>query len=436
MEKISSNAEQLLEAWSSLLHEQRIARFLDLSRAEVDNFFYQITARDQAELILALSETDRKYWLRSLSPDDAADVLQQAGEDHRSNLLALLDKPSQAEVIALLAYKDDAAGGVMTPRFGRLRREMTVDAAISYLRHQAADLETIYYAYALDQDQRLVGVVSIRQLLKAERGMLIEQIMEKDLTYATEELDQEQLARIFSDQGLLAVPVVDSQMRMKGIVTVDDIVEVVQEEASEDIQKVGGSVALDAPYLQTGFLEMLGKRAGWLSVLFLGETLTASVMANYENDIAKAVVLTLFLPLIISSGGNSGSQATTLVIQAMAMGELRLTDWFRVVKREIASGFALGCALALIAMLRILGWQWWKGSYGEHAWAIAICVSLSLIGVVMFGTVAGSMLPFLLRRIGLDPASASAPFVATLVDVMGVVIYFTAAETLLRGRLL
>jgi magnesium transporter len=249
-------------------------------------------------------------------------------------------------------------------------------------------------------------------------------------------MDQEAVAKLVATHHLLAVPVVDAEGRMRGIVTVDDIVDVVEEEASEDIQKVGGMEALDAPYLEIGFRRMVRKRAGWLAILFLGEMLTATAMGYFEKEIAKAVVLALFVPLIISSGGNSGSQATTLVIRAMAVGEVRLRDWWRIIRREFSTGAVLGSVLAVIGMTRILVWQGiWK-TYGEHYMVVGLTVACSLIGVVMFGTVAGSMLPFILRRAGLDPASASAPFVATLVDVTGLVIYFTVASVIMRGSLL
>jgi cation transporter-like permease len=249
-------------------------------------------------------------------------------------------------------------------------------------------------------------------------------------------LDQEEVARLFAQYDLLAMPVVDEEGRMKGIVTVDDIVDVVSEEATEDIQKLGGMAALDAPYLQTGIGTMLKKRAGWLAALFLGEMLTASAMAHFEDEIAKAVVLALFVPLIISSGGNSGSQATTLVIRAMALGQVSGRMWFNVLRRELLMGLGLGLILATIGVVRILAWQGIFHMYGEHYALVATTVGLSLIGVVIWGTISGAMLPLIMRRLGFDPASASAPFVATLVDVSGLVIYFSVAGIVLRGTLL
>ena len=251
-----------------------------------------------------------------------------------------------------------------------------------------------------------------------------------------EQMDQETVATKFAQSRLLALPVVDQAGHMKGIVTADDVVDVVREEATEDMQKVGGVEALDAPYLEIEMSRMIRKRVGWLCVLFLGEMLTASAMGFFEKEIARAVVLALFIPLIISSGGNSGSQATTLVIRAMALGEVRLRDWWRVIRREFIAGLGLGVVLAVIGFARIVVWEGLFHTYGPHYVGIAATVAISLVGVVLWGTLAGSMLPFILRRLGFDPASASAPFVATLVDVSGLVIYFTAAAAILGGTLL
>jgi magnesium transporter len=325
----------------------------------------------------------------------------------------------------------------MSPRYARVRPDMSVDEAISYLRKQAREhLETIYYVFVLDLDQRLLGVVSFRELFIAKQDRLVREIMRTDLITANEHMDQEAVSRLFTQSGLIAIPVVDDENRLKGIVTVDDIVDVVQEEATEDMQKMGGTEALDAPYMTIGIWRMIRKRGGWLAVLFLGEMLTATAMGAFEDEIHTATVLALFLPLIISSGGNSGSQATTLVIRAMALGEVSLRDWWRVVRREIASGLALGGLLGTIGFIRIATWQALFHTYGPHYALVGVTIFFSLIGVVMFGTLAGSMLPFLLRLVRLDPASASAPAVATIVDVSGLLIYFSVANLILRGTLL
>ncbi|HEY4572441.1 MAG TPA: magnesium transporter, partial [Thermoanaerobaculia bacterium] len=248
--------------------------------------------------------------------------------------------------------------------------------------------------------------------------------------------DQEEISQLFSRYDLIALPVLDPEGRMKGIVTVDDIVDVVEQEATEDIQKMGGSEALDAPYLQVGMLSMVRKRAGWLSALFLGELLTATAMGYYEKEIARAAILAIFVPLIISSGGNSGSQATTLIIRALALSEVRLRDWWRVFRRELVAGLGLGTILGALGFTRIVIWQKAFDTYGVHGYLIAFTVAMSLVGVVLWGTLIGSSLPFVLRRLGFDPASASAPFVATLVDVTGLIIYFSVASLILRGTLL
>ncbi len=430
-------AAELREAWPVLSTEERLEGLSLLTHAETEALFLGMHAHDQAELLLGADPATRRSLMRMLPPDDAADVVQEAPHEDRHVLIDLLDEPTRTEVVALLAYAEDAAGGLMNPRYARLRPDMSVDEAISYLRRQTREhVESVYYLYVLDAEQHLLGVVSFRDLFSAPPDKRVRDVMHTDVVTVPEDMDQEAVSKLFAEHNFLAVPVVDADGRVKGIVTVDDIVDVVQEEATEDIQKLGGMSALDAPYLSIGFGAMLRKRAGWLSVLFVGELITASAMGYFEDEIARAVVLALFVPLIISSGGNSGSQASTLVVRALALGELTLRDWWRVVQRELAAGFVLGLILALIGFVRILAWQEAFGLYGEHYILIACTVAASLLGVVMFGTVVGSMLPLVLHRFGLDPASASAPFVATLVDVTGIVIYFTMASLLLRGTLL
>lgn len=430
------SVSEVLDIWASLSMTAKIQAFRAFTRDHRDDLFLGLSAADQAELLLTMPEHERRTYLRSLPPDDAADLIQEVQESDRESLVNLLDDLSRSEVRALLAYEEDAAGGLMSPRFVRLRPDMTVDEAIAYLRLQSRQMETVYYAYVLDYDQRLLGVVSFRDLFTLNAHRHIDDVMRRDVVSVTEETDQEEVARIMNSHSLAAVPVLDEAGRIKGIVTIDDIVDVVQEEATEDIQKIGGMEALEGPYLDTSFWEMVRKRAGWLAALFLGEMLTATAMSHYESQIARAVVLAVFIPLIISSGGNSGSQASTLIIRAMALGEVRLRDWWRVAHRELMSGVMLGAVLATIGFLRILAWQWVAGTYGEHYLLVALTVGLSLVGVVTFGTLAGSMLPFILRRAGLDPASASAPFVATLVDVTGLVIYFSVAHAVMSGALL
>jgi magnesium transporter len=428
---------ELESIWPVLSSEERIERFSTLGRGEAERFFRGLTARGRATLIVGCPPEEQQLWLRQLAPDDAADVLQEVPPEERSRFLALIDERTRLEVIALLAYAEDEAGGLMNPRFARVRPDMTVGEAISYLRRQARNrLETIYYAYVLDAAQHLRGVVSFRELFASPADTLVRDVMHDEVVSVPENMDQEAVADVIAKRDLLAVPVVDPRGRMKGIVTVDDIVDVVHVEATEDIQKIGGQAALGTSYFQTGLVSMLKKRAGWLTVLFLGEMLTASAMGRYQADIAQAAVLVVFVPLIIASGGNSGSQASTLIIRAMALDEIRLRNWGRVLRRELAAGLGLGLVLAMVGVLRVFAWQGLFHAYGEHSALMAAAVGASLVGVVTWGTVSGSMLPLILRAVGFDPASASAPLVATVVDVAGLVIYFTVAELLLRGSVL
>jgi len=429
-------AAELLDQWPHQRKSERVAKFEALPREYMDNFFLDLDAKSQSELVLALPEGERRLYIRLLAPDDAADLIQESPQRQREYLLELLDDMTRADAKALLDYREDVAGGLMNPRFARLRSEETIDQAITYLRQQLSNVETIYYAYVLDEGQRLLGVVSLKDLVRAEPTQTVADVMTTRIFKVSDVTYQMQIAHLLSVHGIQAIPVVDAQGRMKGIVTADDVIDVMREEDTKKIQKIGGMEALDGPYLETGYLAMLRKRAGWLVILFLGEMLTATAMAHYEHQIQEAVVLALFIPLLISSGGNSGSQATTLIIRAMALGELRPKDWWRVIGREVTAGIALGCLLGAIGFLRIVIWQAVAPTYGRHYPLVGLTIALSLLGVVTFGTIAGSMLPFILRRCGLDPASASAPFVATLVDVTGLIIYFSVAKVILTGTLL
>lgn len=437
IEKEISPFERLQESWASLTLDQRHEAFTGLTREDAEEFFLTLSAADQYDLIKDLQSNQRKAWIRILAPDDAADLIQQFPHEERAQILALLDITTMREVVALLAYAEDDAGGLMNPRFVRLRPDVSVDVAIRYLRAQSkAKIETIHYVYVLDQEQHLLGAMSFRDLFLAPPEKQVSEVMATDLVSLPEDMDQEEVGRKFAQCGLSALPVIDAEGKMKGIVTVDDVVEVVEEEATEDMHKLGGTEALSEPYLTISLFEMIRKRAGWLAFLFVGEMLTATAMQFYEHQISRALVLVLFIPLIISSGGNSGSQATSLVIRAMALQEVRLRDWWRVFIRELIVGSSLGVILGTIGMLRILAWPGREQLYGDHYRLIAGTVAAALVGVVLWGSIAGSMLPLFLRRVGFDPATSSAPFVATLVDVTGLVIYFTVASIILHGVLL
>jgi magnesium transporter len=381
------------------------------------------------QLFLTRSARSNRRWFPGLDFTDQ--VLQQASE-MEVTLVAERSRHGRAAS----PYPEDEAGALMHAGYVKVSAEITVEEAIAEIRQQAGQVEMIYYAYALDETQHLMGVVSFRELLSAERSRRVRDMLHSDYVSVLEDADQETVAQLLAKHRLLAVPVLDQEGRMLGIISSADVAGLVQQEAGEDILKIGGMEALDGPYMEVTFGQMVRKRAGWLAILFVGEMLTATAMGYFSAEIERAVVLALFIPLIISSGGNSGSQATTLVIRAMALGEIRLRDWFRVIQRELAAGLVLGTILGVIGITRILLWHSLRGTYGPHYGVVALTIGCSLVGVVMFGTTAGSMLPFLLRRCGLDPASASAPFVATLVDVTGLVIYFSVANIILRGILL
>lgn len=428
-----SSTQEHLEKWSSLGRESQFQFFVELEKGEAQDVFASLGAGDRGHLLMNLPESQRSYWLRLLELDEAVDLLQNITEQARHKLLGELDAHTLHEMVALLAFAEDEAGGLMNPKFCRVRPELRIDEALSYVRRQAQDRVLLHYIYVLDNEQRLVGVMSLRQLFGARPDQVVSQVMIEKVISLNSDLDQELVAQLFGLHGLLALPVVDAQQRMQGVITADDVLEVIQSEATEDLQKFGGLEALDVAYMQASFGEMLRKRGGWLAALFLGEMLTATAMGHFESEIAKNVVLALFVPLIISSGGNSGSQASTLVIRAMAVGEIQERDWLRVMGRELLSGLGLGLLLGLIGCLRVMSWHALFGSYGSDYLRVAFTVAFSLVGVVLFGTLAGSMLPFLLRKLRFDPASASAPFVATLVDVTGLIIYFSVARMILQG---
>lgn len=432
-----SDLNTLKEHWAELDVANRKEKFFRLPRTDAEELFLSLGPDEQLELINELPSVEKRSWVRLLALDDAADFIQRLPAENRPDVLLLLDEVTRQEVMGLLAYADDEAGGVMNPRYIRLRPDMSVEEAIRYLRAQArTPVEAIYYAYVLDYDQRLLGVVSFRELLLATPDKRVREMMKTDLVTVPEEMDQEKLSELFQSHQFMALPVVDDQARMKGIITYDDIVDVVKKEATEDIQKLGGMEALEAPYFKTSIWEMMRKRGPWLLVLFIGQMFTATAMARYEDEIAKAVVLALFIPLIISSGGNAGSQASSLIIRSLTLREVRLRDWYRVLGRELAAGLALGGLLGLIGLVRVVIGNYLGIGYGDHYFLLGMAVCCSLVGVVMWGTLAGAMLPFALSKAGFDPANSSAPMVATIVDVTGLVIYFTLASLFLSGTLL
>jgi magnesium transporter len=390
------------------------------------------------EIIALLPRDTAAGLLAGVSADRVADLCRQLDEPHRSELLKRLDPDTRVTIQRLLAYPMDSAGSIMTTEFVSVPSTYTVEQTLDYIRHVESSRETVYAIYVLDPvTKNLVQSITLRRLIIGDpRSPVLSVARPGRLVTVSPLMDREDVARLISKYDLLAVPVVDHG-RVIGIVTVDDVIDAIVQETTEDLQKLGGMEALNEPYMQIGFWQMIRKRGGWLAVLFLSEMLTASAMQTYQSELEKAIVLTLFIPLIMSSGGNSGSQATSLLIRALALRELELKDWWRVALREIPSGVTLGSMLGAIGIVRIALWQHFGFyDYGEHWVLIVLTVGAALVGIVTFGSLTGSMLPFILQRIGFDPASASAPFVATLVDVTGLVIYFTVASIILRGTLL
>lgn len=377
--------------------------------------------------------------LNSTANDRVADIFHELDEDSRAILFAKLDRPTALAVKHLMGYPPRTAGGIMTTEFVSVPDSWTVQQTLDHVRRVERSRETVYAIYVLDAlTQVLTNVVTLRRLITGDPGESVLTVAQKEGVVRCDPLmTQEEVARLIRKHNLLALPVVSDDGHMLGIVTVDDVIDTMIADTTEDAQKFGGMEALGKPYMKVGFAGMIRKRAGWLCALFLGEMLTASAMQHFEGELEKAVVLTLFIPLIMSSGGNSGSQATSLIIRALAVGELKLSDWWRVLLRELPTGFVLGAILGLVGMLRVIFWQT-AGlyDYGPHWVLVGITVFAALVGIVTFGSMSGSMLPFLLQRLRLDPATASAPFVATLVDVTGLVIYFSVALLILSGTLL
>jgi len=420
--------EEQVRAFLAALPKERAAEVLEYLDDELrTQVLEELTAREAASIVA------------EMDPDERADALEELDDETADDILSELGPADKAETERLLQYDRYTAGGLMTTEFVSVDESLTVEAALRAVRSmaRAGRREAMYTIYTTDTDGRLRGVLSLRELLAAPEGARMGELAWTEVVSVPPEMLQEEVSQVTSNYDLVALPVVDREKRLLGVVTVDDVIDVIQEEQTEDAQKVGGMEALEEPYMQIGLWQNVRKRGGWLAVLAVSEMLTASVMARYEHDLGRVLLLSQFIPLVLSSGGNSGSQATSLIIRAMALGEVRLSDWLSVVRREIPAGLILGVFLGLLAFVRIVAWDaLGLYSYGPHAVKIALTVGLTLIGIVTVGSITGSMLPFLLKRLGFDPASASAPFVATLVDVSGISLYFSIAYFILRGTLL
>lgn len=407
-----------------------------LPQALAADAFEHLGHKDQERLLLALGNEQVARILNEMEPDDRTALLEELPAAATQKLLNLLSPEERKTAVTLLGYPEDSSGRRMTPEYVAVQKHWTVAEVLAHLRRVGKDRETLNQLFVVEPRGTLAGGIRLRHLVVAELDTPVAELLDPQVISLRATDDQETAIAAFQKYDRTVLPVVDSQGILVGVVTVDDVLDVVEEEATEDIQKMGGMAALEAPYLRTGIPAMIRKRVGWLVLLFLGQMLTATAMTHYEADLANALVLALFIPLIISSGGNSGAQASTLVIRAMATREVELRDWSRVLYREIVTGLSLGAVLAGIGFLRIALWPDRASLYTDHFLRVGLTVGGSLLGVVAFGSVVGALLPFGLRRLNFDPAVCSTPFVATLVDVSGLIIYFSVAQVVLRGALL
>jgi magnesium transporter len=410
--------------------------FRILPRDVATQVFEYLPVDQQTEVVETLGTEQLVGLLNEMAPDDRTRLFEELPAAVTKRALAILKPDQLQQARQLLGYPEGTAGRYMTPRYLAIRPNLTAAEALRYIREHGQGIETLNVIYVTDEKGVLHDDIKLSTLVMAAPDTQVSELNDRQLLSIPATADRSEVVSMFEKYDRVAIPVTDSQGVLVGIITVDDVLDVAEEKATKDIQGLGGVEALDAPYFDVGFFSMVKKRGGWLSALFLGEMLTATAMTAYESEIARATVLSLFLPLIISSGGNSGSQATSIIIRSLALRDVRLRDWWRVASRELASGIALGGLLGSIGFLRILAWAKVFHQYGEHYILVALVVALSLVGVVLYGNLVGSMLPFLLRRLGFDPAKASAPFVATLVDVSGLIIYFTVATIIFRGTLL
>ncbi|MDR2937944.1 MAG: magnesium transporter [Prevotellaceae bacterium] len=430
---------QVAELVSELEKEEQIVVFRLLSRQAAKDTFENLEHDAQQDIIegLAVNQNKLTDLLNDLSPDDRTAFFEELPGEVVQRLLPLLTLEERAIATRLLGYPEESIGRLMTPEYVAVKPYYTVQQALESIRKYGHDSETLNVIYVVNDRWKLLDDIRIKEIILASPEQKISEIGNDTFVSLSADEDQEAAVKVFKDHDRVALPVVDNDGTLLGIVTVDDVMDVAEEENTEDFQKFGGTDGLDMSYTKTPLLQLVRKRAGWLTVLFLGETLTAAAMAHFDQEIAKAVVLALFVPLIISSGGNTGSQAASLIIRALALGELKLRNWWYVVRKEAQSGFLLGAILGLIGFLQILVYHFVGFyDYGQHWVWVAASVAVSLILVVLWGTLMGSLVPLILKRIGFDPAMASAPFVATLVDVTGLIIYFTIAALFLTGKLL
>jgi magnesium transporter len=417
--------------------QEKAVAFRILPKERAGNVFAYLAPEEQEALLHGMQGEQLAQLLDAMQPDDRAELFEELPGQVAAKLLALMRPEERKQTQTILGYAPESVGRLMTPDYITLRPGWTVHQALEYLRSVGKDAETLHTLYVVDDGGRLLDDVRLRQLVLADPAQSVESLMDRTVVPLRATADREEAVRVMERYDRPVLPVVDRDQVLVGIVTFDDVADVAEAEATEDIQKMGAVEALDEPYAKISLLRLVRKRGVWLSILFVGEMLTTSAMSHFQDEVQRAAVLAMFIPLIISSGGNSGSQASTLIIRALAVGEIRVKDWWRVFLREVACGCLLGLLLAAIGWTRIHVWQWlgW-GTYTDQYQLVALTVAVALVGVVLWGSLMGSMLPFMLRAVRLDPAAISAPFVATCVDVTGLVIYFTVAFVILKGTLL
>jgi magnesium transporter len=435
-ELLERRPSEIADALRDLTGDDQVIAFRILPRPLAASVFEYLPLEAQRTLVKAMGHEEVGALLDGMAPDDRTLFLSELPANVTKRLLDLLTDEERTEAVRLLGYAPGTVGRLMTPHYIAVREDWTVEQVLDFIRLHGPRSETLNVIYVVDDAGVLIDDIRTREILVVPLATRVAAVMDRRFVALKATDSQASAVSVFRREDRSALPVTDTAGVLIGVVTVDDVLDVAEDVATRELQMFGGSEAFDEPYLSTPALLMVRKRAGWLVFLFLGEMLTATAMGFFEKEISRAVVLALFVPLIISSGGNSGSQASTLVIRALATGELRLSDLWRVIRREVFAGLALGGILGSVGFLRIAIWSRFTSLYGPHWLLVAITVGLALVGVVLWGSLVGSILPFVLRRLGFDPATSSAPFVATLVDVTGLVIYFSVGYMVLRGTLL
>ncbi len=444
-ERKLSILKEILSDWSpadiaeliiDLSEQEQVIIFRLLSNELAADTFEHLEVETQKDLLKAMAQSEVAAILNEMSPDDRTALLEELPSAAAKQLIQLLSSEERRIAQTLLGYPENSVGRLMTPDYIAIKPEWTIEETLKFIRENAEDKETLNIVYVIDEKGKLLDDIKLKDFILAEPNEKVVDIMDGNFVALNVHDDQEDAVEVFKKYDRIALPVVDKFNVLIGIVTVDDVLDVAEEEATEDIHKLAAVEAFEEPFPTIPLLEMVKKRAVWLTILFIAQILTAIVMGYFESEISKAIVLSIFIPLIISSGGNSGSQAATLVIRAMAVGEITLNDWWRIMQREILSGLIIGLILGLLGFLQVALLANFSAVIGVHWFLIGITISISIIGIVLWGTLSGSMLPFILKRLGADPATSSTPLVTTIVDIVGLIIYFTVAIIILRGTLL